>query len=114
MKDINSNCGAYQNKDKTKYLIFLFNITSGGENQIDISTIFNSTNYSNTSSLVLANNCNRFRINKDIYRLDTTSNNSYVPISNMASYRDWTASDQNFNYIVRNGREIWKYNLTIN
>ena len=64
--------------------------------------------------MVLANNCNSFKINKDIYRLDTVTNNSYVAISNMVSYSDWTASDQDLEYIIRNSQEIWKYNSSSN
>lgn len=81
---------------------------------MDISSVFNSAKYTNASSFALANDCNSFRIDGDFYRADAGTNNSYVAVSNAASYSDWTAADQDFNFIVRKDREIWKYNSTIN
>lgn len=88
----------------------LFNHSSGNENQIDVTSIFNSTNNTNASSFALAKNCNSFRINKQIYRRD---NLTYSSLNNIA-YIDWTSSDQDFNYILRNDKEIWRFNSTSN
>lgn len=112
MKEINSNCGVYQSRDSNSFFLFLFNHSAGGESRIDITAVLNSANYTNSSSFALAEDCSSLRVNNAIYRLNTATRDSYSPISNMAA--DWTASDQDFNYILRKGREIWKYNPTAN